>query len=268
MPTGTPAGVAPFDPPRTWGRPPWFPLWQAEHVAVREGVMLMDMAFMAKFEVTGRATPDACWTACRPTRVDGTDATITYTQWLDDAADPGRPHGDEAGRRPLLVVASDTAHRHVETLMRRHFGQLHAFVTDVTSGLAQLNVQGPRSRELLQTVTSVELSNEAFPFRTAREIDLGFARVMCIRITYVGELGYELHIPAEQAVHVYDRLVEAGADFDLRHAGLKALGQPAHGEGLPGLRARHRQHRRRRSRPGSGSSSTWTSPVVSSVARP
>ena len=60
-------------------------------------------------------------------------------------------------------------------------------------------MQGPRSRELLQSLTSVDLSNEAFPFRTAREIDIGFARVLCIRITYLGELGYELYIPTEQA---------------------------------------------------------------------
>jgi glycine cleavage system aminomethyltransferase T len=67
------------------------------------------------------------------------------------------------------------------------------------------------------------MSNEAFPFRTAREIDIGFARVLCIRITYLGELGYELYIPAEHAGHVYDRLVGAGRAVDLRHAGLKAL---------------------------------------------
>src|SRR3990167_9373179 len=99
----------------------------------------------------------------------------------------------------------------------------HAFVTDVTSGVAQLNVQGPHSRELLQSLTSVDLSNAAFPFRTAREIDIGYARVLCIRITYLGELGYELYIPSEQATHVYDQLIEAGKAFGLSHAGLKAL---------------------------------------------
>ena len=67
------------------------------------------------------------------------------------------------------------------------------------------------------------MSNDAFPFRTAREIDIGFARALCIRITYLGELGYELYIPTEQAAHVYERLVEAGKAFGLRHAGLKAL---------------------------------------------
>src|SRR5437588_36108 len=99
----------------------------------------------------------------------------------------------------------------------------HAVVTDVTSAYGQLNVQGPDSRALLQKLTTTDLSNAAFPFRTAREIDIGFARALCVRITYLGELGYELYIPAEQATHVYDRLVEAGAAFGLRHAGLKAL---------------------------------------------
>ena len=85
-------------------------------------------------------------------------------------------------------------------------------------------MQGPKSRALLQSLTSVDLSNEAFPFRAAREIDLGYARALCVRITYLGELGYELYIPTEQAVHVYDRIVEAGSRFGLKHAGLKALG--------------------------------------------
>jgi 4-methylaminobutanoate oxidase (formaldehyde-forming) len=124
------------------------------------------------------------------------------------------------------VVATDTAHRHVETWMRRHIAADggHATVTDVTSGHAQINVQGPRSRELLQTLTSVDLTNTSFPFRTARSIDIGFARALCLRITYVGELGYELYVPAEQAAHVYDRIVAAGDAHGLRHAGLKALG--------------------------------------------
>ena len=75
----------------------------------------------------------------------------------------------------------------------------------------------------MQLITSEDLSNEAFPFRTAREIDIGYARALCVRITYLGELGYELYIPSEQALHVYERLVEAGEKVDLRHAGLKAL---------------------------------------------
>ncbi|HSR85110.1 MAG TPA: aminomethyltransferase family protein, partial [Streptosporangiaceae bacterium] len=146
-------------------------------------------------------------------------------QWLDEA---GKLQADLTVTKldddRFWVVASDTAHGHALTWMRRHFpADAHAFVADVTSGFAQINVQGPRSRELLAAVTTADVSDEAFGFRTARHIDIGFARVLCIRITYLGELGYELHIPAEQAVHVYDRLVEAGRAVGLRHAGLKAL---------------------------------------------
>ncbi|MDP9464306.1 MAG: aminomethyltransferase family protein, partial [Actinomycetota bacterium] len=150
---------------------------------------------------------------------------ITYTQLLNTA---GTIEADLTVTKldddRYWVVATDTAHRHVETRMRRYFGDHHAIVTDVTSGHAQLNVQGPRSRQLLQSVTSADLSNESFPFRTARQIDIGFAQVLCVRITYLGELGYEVYVSAEQAVHVYDRIVAAGEAVGLRHAGLKALG--------------------------------------------
>jgi glycine cleavage system aminomethyltransferase T len=157
--------------------------------------------------------------------VDGDPGVITYTQWLNEC---GTLEADLTVTKldddKFWVVASDTAHGHAETWMRRHIPtDAHAFVTDVTSAYAQINIQGPHSRELMQAVTTADLSNAAFPYRTAREIDVGYARVLCIRITYLGELGYELYIPAEQATHVYDRLVDAGRAVGLRHAGLKAL---------------------------------------------
>ena len=227
-------GVTPEAGPLTWGRPAWWEHWAGEHRAVREGVVVMDMSFMAKFLVQGRDA-GRLLEHVSANRVDGEAGVITYTQWLNGggtieadltvtklAADLS---GDD-GR--YLVVASDTAHRHALTWLRRHLeiGPLagaHAVVTDVTSGFTQLNVQGPRSRELLATLTPADLSDGAFPFRTARTIDLGYAQVLCIRITYLGELGYELYVPTEQAVHVYERILEAGPAFGLRHAGLKAL---------------------------------------------
>jgi 4-methylaminobutanoate oxidase (formaldehyde-forming) len=183
----------------------------------------MDMSFMAKFLVQGKdAGARLNWVSAND--VDGEPGVITYTQWLNEA---GKLEADltvtKLDDEKFWVVASDTAHRHVETLLKRHVDGHHAFVTDVTGAYAQINVQGPRSRELLQSLTTADLSNEAFPFRTAREIDLGYARVLCIRITYLGELGYELYVPAEQAVHVYDRIVDAGPAYGLRHAGTKAL---------------------------------------------
>src|SRR5258705_2142769 len=108
--------------------------------------------------------------------------------------------------------------------MKKRFPKdAHAVVTDITSGLAQINVQGTRSRALMQALTSEDMSNEKFLFRDAKEIDIGFARVLCQRITYLGELGYELYIPTEMAMHVYERLTSAGEKHGLVHAGLKAL---------------------------------------------
>jgi 4-methylaminobutanoate oxidase (formaldehyde-forming) len=204
-----------------WGKREWFPLWEAEHRACREGVILMDMSFMSKFLVQGRDAGSYV-DYLSANRVDGAIGEITYTQWLNEL---GKLEADltvtKLAEDRFWVVASDTAHGHVKALLHRHLGDRHAFVTDVTSGYAQINIQGPLSRALLQTVTSSNL--DTLPYRGAREIDLGYARVLCIRITYLGELGYELYIPAEQAVHVYDKLVEAGAPFGLKHAGLKAL---------------------------------------------
>ncbi|KFE63856.1 Sarcosine dehydrogenase [Hyalangium minutum] len=217
-------GTTPDPGPLSFGRQQWFPSWAAEHKATREGVILMDMSFMAKFLVQGRDA-GRLLNHISANNVDGPSGVITYTQWLNER---GTLEADltvtKLDDERYWVVASDTAHRHVETWMRRHFpDDSHAFVTDVTSAWAQINVQGPRSRELLQSVTTADLSNEAFPFRGAREIDIGFARALCVRITYLGELGYELYIPAEQAMHAYERVVEAGKQFGLRHAGLKAL---------------------------------------------
>jgi len=94
---------------------------------------------------------------------------------------------------------------------------------DVSGTLAVLGVMGPRSRELLSSLTDADLSNAAFPFATSREIDLGYAMVRASRMTYVGELGWELWIPADVALHVFDTLVDAGAAFRLRHAGFHAM---------------------------------------------
>lgn len=207
----------------TFGKPPWFADWQREHRAAREGVIVMDMSFMSKFLVEGRDAGRLLnWISAN--NVDGPAGQITYTQWLDEA---GKLQGDltvtKLDDERFWVVASDTVHRRTLAWMRRHVGDAHAFVADMTSAYAQLNIQGPRSRELMQLVTSEDMSNEAFPFRAAKEIDIGFARVLCIRITYLGELGYELYIPTEQALHVYDRIVAAGEQVGLVHAGLKAL---------------------------------------------
>jgi 4-methylaminobutanoate oxidase (formaldehyde-forming) len=208
----------------TWGKEDWFAYWEKEHRAARENVILMDMSFMSKFMVQGRDAGKVL-NHISANEVDADLNQITYTPWLNE---DGKLEADltvaKLEPEKFLVVVTDTMHRHAETWLKRNIpGDAHAFVTDMTSAYAQLNIQGPNSRKLLQAVTSADLSNENFPYRHAREIAIGYARAICVRLTYLGELGYELYIPTEQALHVYDTLVEAGEKFNLCHAGLKAL---------------------------------------------
>ena len=217
-------GVEPDPGPLTWGRPAFWESWRAEHEAARNGVVIMDMSFMSKFRVQG-SDAGRFLDRLSANTVDGPSGTIVYTPWLNER---GTLEADltvtKVADGDFWVVATDTAHRHVETWMRRRVGAGTVSVIDVTADVAQINVQGPRSRDLLASVTSADFSNAFFGFRAARQIPIGEATVLCARLTYVGELGYELFVDADQAGDVYDRLVEAGTAFGLRHAGLKALG--------------------------------------------
>ena len=208
----------------SWGRDSWFAHWEAEHQAARKDVVLMDMSFMPKFMVQGRDAGKVLDTLSA-NDVDGAVNRVTYTPWLNE---DGKLEVDltvaKLEDEKFLVVVTDTMQRHAENWLKRHIpADAHAFATDMTSAYAQLNIQGPKSRELLQSITSADLSNAAFPYRHAAEIAIGYARAICVRLTYLGELGYELYIPTEQATHVYDTIVAAGGKFNLRHAGLKAL---------------------------------------------
>ena len=209
--------------PYTFGKPSWFPLWEEEHRACREQVALFDMSFMSKFLVQGRDA-GAFLNRLSTAQVDGRVNEITYTHWLNEA---GFMEADltvtKLADDQFLVIATDTMQHHVHShMMQRLTTNDHCFVADMTGRYAQINVQGPRSRDLMQALTSRDMTD--FPFRHAAEIDIGLARVLCTRITYVGELGYELFIPVEQATLVYDSILSKGNDYGLRHAGLRALG--------------------------------------------
>jgi len=140
----------------------------------------MDMSFMSKFLVQGRDA-GKCLNRLSTANVDGAVGMITYTQWLNP---DGKMEADititKMADDKYLVVVTDTMHRHVETWARRNLdpeGKNHVFITDVTGGYSQLNIQGPRSRELLQKLTDTDMSNEAYPFRSAREIAIGYVMI-------------------------------------------------------------------------------------------
>ena len=122
------------------------------------------------------------------------------------------------------MVASDIIQRRVEPMVRRaaRDGE-HVTVTDVTSGTTLLSVQGPNRGELLGRVSSADLSNAAFPYLTREQLDVGFAPALALRVTYLGELGYELHVPTEYGLLAYDTLMEAGRDLGVRPIGLAAM---------------------------------------------
>jgi glycine cleavage system aminomethyltransferase T/glycine/D-amino acid oxidase-like deaminating enzyme len=207
----------------TFGKPSWFQNWASEHIACRESVALFDMSFMSKFLVQGRDAGQFL-NRLSTAEVNQSNNQITYTQWLNEA---GFMEADvtitKLASDKFMVIATDTMRHHVHShMLSRLSNEDNCFVTDMTGRYAQINLQGPRSRELLQALTSRNMNE--FPFRHAEDIDIGLARVLCTRITYVGELGYELFIPVEQAGAVYDMIVREGNKFSLRHAGLKALG--------------------------------------------
>ena len=208
----------------SYGRQNWFRQSTAEHEAVRERVGLFDQSSFAKFVLKGRDAARVLGRICA-NEVDVPIGRIVYTQWLNER---GGIEADltvtrEAEDAYLIVTSCATQTRDFAWLCRAIPDDARAVAVDVSSAYAVLGLMGPRSRDLLATLTDADLSTAAFPFATSRLIDLGYARVRASRITYVGELGYELYVPTEFAQSVFDVIVEAGQPVGLRLAGYHAL---------------------------------------------
>ena len=218
-----PEGIVP-EVEYSWGRQNWFEYSAAEHQAVREGVAMLDYSVMGKILVQGRDAEKYLNRICA-NNVAVPVGRCVYTSWLNET---GTIEADLTVTRlaedQFLILTADGTLTATQAWLRRHIpDEAHVFVTNVSSAYSVLNVQGPKSREFLSLVTHADLSNEAFPFLTYQEIDIGYAWVKAIRITYVGELGWELYIPTDFSLHVFDTLVEVGKDFGLKHFGLQAL---------------------------------------------
>jgi glycine cleavage system T protein len=205
----------------SWGRQNWFDNQKTEHMAVRTGVGLFDMTSFGKIRVEGR---DACaflQKMCANT-VDVAAGRIVYTQMLNNK---GGVESDLTVTRLsetawLLVVPGATLQRDLAWL-RRHLGDAFAVITDVTAAESVLCVMGPKSRDLLQAVSPNDFSNAAHPFGTAREIEIGMGLARAHRVTYVGELGWELYVSTDQAAHVFEAL--EAADKGMVLCGLHTL---------------------------------------------
>ena len=209
----------------SYGRQNWFEHSAREHRAVRSAVGLFDQSSFAKFRLEGA---DAARVL---NRVCANDVDVRPGQdGLHAMAERARRHRggsdrDAARRRPriLIVTGAETESKDFNWLKRHIDPQAHCVLTNVTSGMGVLSLMGPRARELLQSLTPDDLSDAAFPFATSRVIELGYALVRASRITYVGELGWELYVPTEFMQGVYDELAAAGVRHGLVHAGYHAL---------------------------------------------
>lgn len=208
----------------TYGRQNWFDHSAAEHSATRQAVGLFDQSSFGKYVVEG---PDA---EAALNRICANDVAvpvgkIVYTQWLNEC---GGIEADltitrETETRYLIVTAAATQTRDFAWLKRNIPSDARAIAIDITSAYAVVGIMGPNSRKLLTRLTDTDLSNNAFPFATSQIIDLAYARVRASRITYVGELGWELYIPTEFAQGVFERIWEAGNGLGVKLAGYHAM---------------------------------------------
>jgi 4-methylaminobutanoate oxidase (formaldehyde-forming) len=218
-----PEGVEP-EAVYSFGRQNWFPYAAAEHRAAREAMAVFDQTSFAKLRLEG-ADAEAVLQRLCANDVAVPAGRVVYTAMLNER---GGFESDLTVTRLaadayLVVTGSAQGTRDLDWIRRHLPAGARATVTEVTGAYAVLGLMGPRSRELLARVSDADLGPAAFPFLTSREIAIGQATARASRVTYVGELGWELYVPVEQAGLVYDELAEAGRDLGLRDAGYYAL---------------------------------------------
>ena len=207
----------------SWGPQNWFANTKAEVAAIRTGVAMYDMSSFGKIRVEG---PDACAFLNKVcgAEMDVAEGRIAYTQFLNDT---GGIEADVTVTRltdtAYLVVTPAATRRADQAWLARHLGDARVVLTDVTAGEGVLAVMGPRARDLMALVSPDNFGNDAFPFGTAREIELGLGLARAHRVSYVGELGWELYVGADMAGHAFEVLHEAGAGIGLKLAGMHAM---------------------------------------------
>jgi 4-methylaminobutanoate oxidase (formaldehyde-forming) len=218
-----PEGVAPEDE-HTFGIPNWFEHVAAEHKNARENVVLIDQSSFCKFAVEGPGALDFL-NRLSANQVDQPVGKVIYTQMCNGRGtiECDLTIGRLALDRFLLVVGTAFGQRAAWWLNNHLPSDGSVSVKEMTSAYAVINVIGPKSRDLLQKLTNADISNEGFPFGTCKKFTVGYAPIISFRVTYVGELGYELYIPTEFAVHVYESLWEAGQDLGIKNAGYRTI---------------------------------------------
>ncbi|MCV2864471.1 GcvT family protein [Albidovulum sediminicola] len=205
------------------GRQNWFPHVGEEHRHVREAVGLFDQSSFAKYEVTGRDAARALDYVCA-NDVTKAPGRLTYTQLLNTR---GGIEADLTVARlaedRFYIVTGTGFRTHDLAWIAEHLPEGDVAIRDITEDWGTLSLMGPRAREVLARVTDADVSDVAFPFGHVREISIAGATVRALRITYVGELGWELHVPLAVTGAVFDALMAAGADHAIRPVGYRAI---------------------------------------------
>lgn len=207
----------------SWHRQNWWENQRQEHLAVRNGVGFFDMTSFGKIRVEGRDALSFLQRICGAD-IEVPVGRIVYTQMLNNR---GGIECDLTVTRLsetafLLVVPGATLQRDLAWL-RRHVGEDFAIITDMTASESVMCIMGPRARDLMQSVSPNDFSNGAFPYGSAQEIEIGMGLARAHRVTYVGELGWEIYAPTDQTAHVFEALEEAGSDVGLKLCGLHTL---------------------------------------------
>ncbi len=218
-----PPGTAPRDE-YSYGRQNWFMVVGEEHRACRERVVLIDQTSFAKFMLVGRdAEATLSWICAN--NVARPPGSLVYTQMLNGRGgiECDLTVSRLAEDRFYIVTGTGFVTHDFHWIARNIPAGLDAELTDVTDKYAVLSLMGPRARDVLARATSDDVSNAGFPFATVREIEISDVRVQALRITYVGELGWELHVPVAGAAAVYDRVMEAGSASGIANAGYRAI---------------------------------------------
>lgn len=219
-----PAGSEAIDKPSFEGRPNWFDPVGAECRTARERAVLIDQSSFSKYEIKG-AGAFAALQRLAANDLDKPAGALVYTQLCNERggieADLTFARLDD--NRFYMVTGSAFGMRDMGWIRKHLPADGSVTVQELTSARATINLAGPFSRQVLEKVADGDVSNQAFPYMTARELRVGFAPVLALRVTYLGELGYELHLPTEYAAHVYELLWAAGRDFGLADAGYRAI---------------------------------------------
>ena len=207
----------------SWKRQNWFENAAREHRAIRSAVGMYDMSSFGKIRVEGRDAEAFLNHVCGAD-MSGPVGKITYTQFLNAAA------GIEAdvtvtrlSETAYLVVTPAATRLADETWLRRHKGEHNVVITDVTASEGVLAVMGPYARALMQAVSPNDFSNAANPFGTMQEIEIGMGLARVHRVSYVGELGWEIYVSSDMAGHVFETLYEAGADHQMKLCGMHVM---------------------------------------------